>query len=53
MEDPGTWDEATRVIQKAINMWNEADALGMIGLSLAMYIRRSLEQANLLPPLGE
>jgi hypothetical protein len=46
MENPATWDEPTRVINQAIIEWE--DAHGIIGLSLARYIRDALHDAGLL-----
>ena len=47
-ENPAGWDEATKVIDKAITEANRAVLAGVTGWSLAMQIKEALLQAGQL-----
>lgn len=43
MENPNSWTEVTRVIDRAIQDWQAQQKQNMCGLSLPMYIQKVLE----------
>lgn len=48
MENPATWNEATKVIQDAITKFYKACDEGICGASIARTIHDELERNNLL-----